>query len=69
VGPHHAGVEPELVARDWADGPLTYAQWAVVRSPLLALYDLVSDVTRTGERSRVCRACWWDEGASCVQPS
>ncbi|MGY1915301.1 SRPBCC family protein [Blastococcus sp. SYSU DS0973] len=28
------------------------------------LYDLVSDVTRTGEWSPVCAACWWDEGAS-----
>jgi hypothetical protein len=28
------------------------------------LYDLVSDVTRTGEWSPVCVACWWDEGAS-----
>ncbi|MGY1711683.1 SRPBCC family protein [Geodermatophilus sp. SYSU D00758] len=27
------------------------------------LYDLVSDVTRTGEWRPVCRACWWDEGA------
>ena len=27
-----------------------------------ALYDLVSDVTRTGEWSPICEACWWDEG-------
>lgn len=26
------------------------------------LYDLVSDVTRTGEWSPICRACWWDDG-------
>lgn len=26
------------------------------------LYALVSDVTRMGEFSPVCRACWWDEG-------
>ena len=26
------------------------------------LYALVSDVTRTGEWSPVCKACWWDEG-------
>lgn len=26
------------------------------------LYAIVSDVTRTGEWSPVCRACWWDEG-------
>ena len=28
-----------------------------------ALYDLVSDVTRTGEWSPICTACWWDDGA------
>jgi hypothetical protein len=27
------------------------------------LYDLVSDVTRMGSWSPVCKACWWDEGA------
>ncbi|OBF36281.1 polyketide cyclase [Mycobacterium sp. ACS1612] len=26
------------------------------------LYALVSDVTRMGEWSPVCRACWWDDG-------
>jgi hypothetical protein len=26
------------------------------------LYDMVSDVTRTGEWSPICKACWWDEG-------
>nr|WP_267307745.1 SRPBCC family protein [Mycobacterium barrassiae] len=26
------------------------------------LYALVSDVTRTGEWSPVCKGCWWDEG-------
>jgi hypothetical protein len=27
------------------------------------LYGLVSDVTRMGEWSPICRQCWWDEGA------
>jgi len=27
------------------------------------LYDLVSDITRMGAWSPVCKACWWDEGA------
>ena len=27
------------------------------------VYELVSDVTRMGEWSPICRACWWDEGA------
>jgi hypothetical protein len=34
----------------------------VARSPE-QVYDLVSDVTRTGEWSPTCTACWWDEGA------
>jgi hypothetical protein len=34
----------------------------VVASSPEELYDLVADVTRTGEWSPVCRACWWDEG-------
>jgi hypothetical protein len=25
------------------------------------LYDLVSDITRTGEWSPVCTSCWWDD--------
>jgi hypothetical protein len=35
----------------------------VIARPPEDVYDLVSDVTRTGEWSPVCRACWWDEGA------
>jgi hypothetical protein len=34
-----------------------------VAVPPNAVYGLVSDVTRMGEWSPVCRACWWDEGA------
>lgn len=26
------------------------------------LYEMVSDVTRMGEWSPICRACWWDDG-------
>lgn len=26
-----------------------------------AVYDVVSDVTRTGEWSPICTACWWDD--------
>jgi hypothetical protein len=43
---------------------LTHTDSVVVRSSPEALYDLVSDVTRTGEWSPVCTACWWDEGQS-----
>ena len=43
---------------------LTHEDSIVVRTTPEALYDLVSDVTRTGEWSPVCTACWWDEGGS-----
>ena len=43
---------------------LTHASSLVVRSTPEALYELVSDVTRTGEWSPVCRACSWDDGGS-----
>src|SRR4051812_20312983 len=33
----------------------------IARSPE-AVYEMVSDVTRMGEWSPVCRECWWDEG-------
>jgi hypothetical protein len=33
----------------------------VARSPE-DLYDMVSDVTRMGEWSPVCKACWWEDG-------
>ncbi|RAN69583.1 polyketide cyclase [Bacillus sp. SRB_336] len=32
------------------------------------LYDLVSDITRTGEWSPVCKSCWWDEEVHAGQP-
>ena len=43
---------------------LTHADSVRVASSPESLYDVVSDVTRTGEWSPVCRACWWDDGAS-----
>ena len=42
----------------------THADSVVVRASPEELYDLVADVTRTGEWSPICRACWWDEGAT-----
>lgn len=33
----------------------------IAREPA-EVYDLISDVTRMGEWSPVCKACWWDEG-------
>lgn len=43
---------------------LTFSQSVVVDASPEAVYDLVSDVTRTGEWSPICVKCWWDEGAS-----
>lgn len=43
---------------------LSYAESIVIARPPDALYDLVSDVTRMGEWSPVCTACWWDDGAA-----
>jgi hypothetical protein len=43
---------------------LRYSESIVVAAPPDALYDMVSDVTRMGEWSPICKACWWDEGDS-----
>lgn len=52
---------------EFCDGPAmvdrTCAASTLVAASPEVLYGLVSDVTRTGEWSPVCRACWWDEGA------
>jgi len=40
----------------------TQSESIVIACPAEELYELVSDVTRTGEWSPVCQACWWDEG-------
>jgi hypothetical protein len=41
---------------------LRYSESVVITRPPEALYDMVSDVTRMGEWSPVCKACWWDDG-------
>jgi len=41
---------------------LSYAESVVIACPPDTLYDMISDVTRMGEWSPICRACWWDEG-------
>lgn len=43
---------------------LQYSDSIVVSRTPDELYDMVSDVTRTGEWSPICRSCWWDEGGS-----
>jgi len=42
--------------------PLTYAESILIAASPGEVYAVVSDVTRTGEWSPVCRDCWWDEG-------
>ena len=42
---------------------LKYSDSIVVARAPQDLYDMVSDVTRMGEWSPVCKACWWDQGA------
>jgi hypothetical protein len=41
---------------------LSYSESIVVARSPEDLYDMVSDVTRMGEWSPVCAACWWDDG-------
>lgn len=41
---------------------LRYSDSVPVQRDAQALYDIVSDVTRMGQWSPVCKACWWDEG-------
>ena len=43
---------------------LQYSESVVVARSPEALYDMVADVTRMGEWSPICTACWWDDGDS-----
>jgi hypothetical protein len=42
---------------------LRHSESVVIARPADVLYDMISDVTRMGEWSPICTACWWDEGA------
>jgi hypothetical protein len=42
--------------------PLTHSESIVIARSPEEVYDMVSDVTRMGEWSPVCKACWWEEG-------
>jgi uncharacterized protein YndB with AHSA1/START domain len=42
---------------------LSRSESIVIARPPEQVYDLVSDVTRTGEWSPICRWCRWDDGA------
>lgn len=41
---------------------LRHAESIVIARPAEVVYDMVADVTRMGEWSPICTACWWDEG-------
>ena len=43
---------------------LSHSDSILVARSAECLYDMVADVTRIGEWSPVCKACWWDEGSS-----
>ena len=38
-----------------------YQESMTVQASAETVYDLVSDITRTGEWSPVCTSCWWDD--------
>lgn len=45
----------------------THQDDVIVATSPEAVYDLVSDITRTGEWSPICKACWWDDEAQAGQ--
>ena len=60
----HSGVESAIAAW-WHTRlvtELTLSDSISVAVPPDELYALVSDVTRMGEWSPICKACWWDDG-------
>ncbi len=40
-----------------------YSDSVVIARPPAEVYAMVSDITRMGEWSPVCKACWWDADA------
>jgi hypothetical protein len=49
--------------RDCGMSELKRSESIVISRSPEDLYDMVSDITRMGEWSPVCKACWWDEGS------
>jgi hypothetical protein len=45
----------------------SYQESVAIEASAAALYDLVSDIARTGEWSPVCRSCWWDDDTEAGQ--
>ena len=42
--------------------PRTHSDSIVIARPPDEVYELVADITRMGEYSPICVACWWNEG-------
>ena len=42
-------------------GIRSHQETVTVESSAEELYDVVSDITRTGEWSPICTSCWWDD--------
>ena len=42
--------------------PFRYSASIVIDVEPEAVYDLVTDIGRTGEWSPICRGCWWQDG-------
>ena len=49
------------------DSSLQYEESVVVAAAPEVLFDLVTDIGRTGEWSPVCTGCWWDDPAEAGQ--
>lgn len=46
---------------------LRHAESVVVAVSPAVLFDLVTDIGRTGEWSPICTGCWWDDPAEAAQ--
>ena len=46
---------------------LSHEESILVAASPEALFDLVTDVSRTGEWSRICTGCWWDDPSEAGQ--
>jgi hypothetical protein len=49
------------------DSTLRHEESVVVAAAPEALFDLVTDIGRTGEWSPICTGCWWDDPAQAGQ--
>lgn len=42
--------------------PFQHSESIAIDAPTGAVYELVTDIGRTGEWSPICRECWWQDG-------